>query len=298
MPAAGSSMLLGPVLVAENCAASNAPYHLIIRVAGVPQPLIVPFTFTDASEWTQEQTAAEQSRKEALGRVNVLTAAVCQNRGQVQSARSAVEHVLEAAQGQLAHVINMANWAQEKQRYQDEWDLLHQLPATRQVQVARPKLQDWQRAELDRVPGVIGFVYELLYVADDDQARLLSWFAGGRLEDLFVTTSATKNAVKELWTRLGLMRTQSLNIVYLQSSSRPGALPHTGDPLLRQSYPTNHAHIAKPASPPDLTPPAFQAFCHAFCVFPYQTAKLHCCRFTQCLPHILVIKRGLGQGRC
>lgn len=232
MPAADSSISLGAVLVAEGCAASNASYHLNIRVAGVPESLTVPFTFTNASGWTQERSAAEQRRNEAQRLVNALTAAGCNSRGKIQDARRAVQQVLEAAQGDLGRTINMGNWAQEKQYCQSEWDRLHQHPAPRPVQLARPKLLEWQRAELDRVPGVIGFAYELLYVADDDRARLLSWFAGKKLEDLFVTTAGTKNVVKKLWARWGLMHSQSLDIVYLSNSPRPGPLPHTGDPLL------------------------------------------------------------------
>lgn len=230
MPAADSSMSLGPVLVAEGCAASNAPYHLTIRVAGVPEPLTVLFTFTDASGWTQEKSAAEQRRNEAQRFVNGLTAAMGQKRGNIQTAQESVDQALQAVQGLLGHAVSIENWAHAKDRCQAEWDRLHQLPASRPLHLACPKLLDWQRVELDQVPGVIGFTYELLYVADDDQARLLSWFAGNKLEDLFVTTPGTKNAVKQLWARWGFMNSKSLNIVYLSSSSGPSALPHTGDP--------------------------------------------------------------------
>lgn len=236
MPAADSSVSLGPVLVAQGCAASNAPYHLNIWVVGVPEPLTVPFTFTDASGWTQEKSAAEQRRNEAQRLVNGLTVSRGQKRGQTVTAQDLVDEALRAAEGSLGHAVSMDNWIHAKDRCQAEWDQLHQLPAPRPLQVARPKLLDWQRAELDRVPGVIGFAYELLYVADDDQARLLSWFAGNKLEDLFVTTSGTKNAVKQLWARWGFMNTKTLNIVYLSSSPAPGPLPHIGDPLLCQSY--------------------------------------------------------------
>lgn len=240
MPAAASSMTLGPVLLAEGCAASNALYHMIIKVAGVPEPLTVPFTFTDASGWTQEKSAAKQRTHEAQQQVNVLTAAVGKNRGDVHDATAQVERVLEAAQGPHGHAINLDNWTHVKNQCQAEWNQLHQLPAARPVQIARPKLNDWQRAELDRVPGVIGFVHELLYVADDDEARLLSWFAGSKLEDLFVANAETKNAVRGLWDRWGLMGRQSVNIVYLSTSSRPGPLPHSGDPLLCHSYLATH----------------------------------------------------------
>lgn len=240
MPAAASSMTLGPVLLAEGCAARNAVYHLVIRVAGVPEPLVVPFTFTDASGWTQEKSAAKQRTHEAQQQVNVLTAAVGRNRGDVHDATAQVERMLEAAQGALGHAINMDNWTQVQNQCQAEWNRLHQLPAARPVQIAHPKLSERQRAELDRVPGVIGFVHELLYVADDDQARLLSWFAGSRLEDLFVANAETKNAVRGLWERWGLMGRQSVNIVYLTAGSRPGPLPHSGDPLLSHSYPATY----------------------------------------------------------
>lgn len=235
MPAAASSMSLGPVLLAEGCAASNALYHLVITVAGVPEPLTVPFTFTDASGWTQEKSAAKQRTNQAQQQVNELTAAVGKNRGDVHDAAAQVDRVLEAAQGALGHAINLDNWTHVRNQCQAEWNRLHQLPPPRPAQIARPKLSERQRAELDRVPGVIGFVHELLYVADDDEARLLSWFAGSKLEDLFVANAETKNAVRGLWERWGLMGRQSVNIVYLSTSSQPGPLPHSGDPLLCHS---------------------------------------------------------------
>ena len=263
MPAADSSISLGPVLVAAGTAASNAPYHLIITVAGVPEPLTVPFTFTDASGWTQEKSAAEQRRSGAQRLVNGLTVARSQKQGNIQAAQESVDQALAAAQGAFGHAVNMDNWAHAKIHCQADWDRLHQLPLPRPLQLARPKLHEWQRAELSRVPGVIGFAYELLYVADDDQARLLSWFAGNKLEDLFVTTSETKNMVKQLWARWGFMHTQSLNIVYLSNSSGSGPLPHTGDSLLCQSYlvsyvltiPAAHLLLAyrSPATPPLVT---------------------------------------------
>ena len=235
MPAAESSVSLGPVMVAEGCAASPVSYHLKIRVAGVSEPLTVPFTFTDASGWTQEKSTAEQRRSEAQRLVNGLTVTMGQERGNIQTAQNMIDQALAAAQGPLGHAVNVHNWAHANNRCQAEWDRLHQLPAPRPLQLDRPKLHQWQRAELDRVPGVIGLAYELLYVADDDQARLLSWFAGNKLEDLFVTSPATKNRVKELWKRWGFMLTHSLDIVYLSSYSGPGQLPHTGGALLCHS---------------------------------------------------------------
>lgn len=231
MPAAESSIALDPVLVAEGSAAVHGLYHLTISVAGVPEPLVVPFTFTDASGWTHEKTAAEQSRGEAQRRVNELTATVCQNRGRTQEAQAAIRRILHAAGSQVGRLISLDDWPQASAHCQHELYQLQQLPAPRQVRVARPVLQGWQKAQLDQVPGVIGFAYELLYVADDDQARLLSWFARGSLEDLFVAAWETKDGVQALWASWGLMNKHSLNIVHVpsHSSSRQGALPHSGD---------------------------------------------------------------------
>lgn len=231
MPAANSSVALGPVLVAEYSAAANGPYHLIIRVAGVPEPLVVPFTFTDASGWTDEKAAAEQRRSEAQRRVNELTATVCYNRGRTQDAQAAVERTLDAVESQLGSAVSLDDWPGASARCQQELDRLQQLPTSRQVRVAHPVLQGWQRAHLGQVSGVIGFAYELLYVTDADQARLLSWFARSNLEDLFVTAWETKDAVQALWSKWGLMRTRSLNIVHVpqHDSSRRTTLPPAGD---------------------------------------------------------------------
>ena len=231
MTAADSRIALGPVLVAGGSAAVHGLYHLTISVAGVPEPLVVPFTFTDASGWTHEKAAAEHSRSEAQKRVNELTATGCHNRGRTQDAQEAVQRVLDVAEARLGSVIGLDDWPQASAYCQNELYRLQQLPAPRQLRVARSVLQPWQKAQLDRIPGVIGFAYQLLYVADDDQARLLSWFARSTLEDLFVAAWETKEDVQALWGSWGLMNTHSLNIVHVpeHSSSRQGALPNSGD---------------------------------------------------------------------
>ena len=238
MPPLTSTVAVGPTLVAAGTAASNGPYQLSIRVAGVPQPLEVPFTFTDASGWTQEMAAAQQRRDDAQRKHDGLTMAACNNRGCTQKLETQVDEALCGAHRQLGNLVNMNNWLQARAHCEAA---LQEIPPARPIWLAQPLLHERQKAELRRVPGVIGFAHELLTVADDDQARLLSWFAQNSMWDLILATWDPRDHVRHLWSQWGLMGSKRLTLVSLSSpDSAQHKLPHEGQLLLWSSCPCIH----------------------------------------------------------
>ena len=225
MQSTTSTVALSPVLVAPDTSASSGCYQLSIRVHGVPEPLVVPFTFTDASGWSQEMQAAQLGRDDAQRRVNELTAALAVSRGRTQNLEAAAESALARAQRQLNIAVGINNWQQVRDGCQLE---LQQLPDGRPARLTHCLVTREQRAQLDTVPEVIGFAHELLYVAGDDEARLLSWFSQGCMWDLFVTDAKCKPQILRLWSVWGLMG-QRLTIRPLPFITATAAwLPHSG----------------------------------------------------------------------
>ncbi len=243
MSPAQSSLLLGPVLVAANATAASQAYSLSIRVAGVPQALIVAFNFTDAAGWTQDQQAAQQRRSEAQRSVNTHTASLGAKRGHSAEAEEAVQRALAGAQNSLGAAVNLDNWGQIQEECQQH---LRGLPAPRGMHMQRQVLRPQRRVELSTVPGVIGFGYELIHVINDDDARLLSWYAQASLHMLFVTTWAAQKLVEAKWTEWELTTSQRLNFVVLEAVSpmktdlHQQRLPHEGL-LLNDSNHCMHA---------------------------------------------------------
>lgn len=236
IPAAVSSIAIGPIVVTADTVANNGQYQLRIRVDGVPQPLEVPFTFTDASGWTQEVAAAQEKTVGAQRKHNGLTMASCNNRKCTQKLEKDVNDALCEAQRQLRNVVNINNWPQARA---DCEAALQQLPPSRPVRLAEPLLHEGQKAALRRVPGVIGFAHELLTVADVDQARLLSWFAQNSMWDLFLDSWDPRDHVRHLWAQWGLMDSARLTLVLLSSPDNvQHSLPHEGQLLLLWQLPT------------------------------------------------------------
>ena len=230
LPSASSTQI-GPVSVALNTNAGSGAYQLSVRVAGVPEPLLVPFRFTDASAWTEERTAAQQSRDCAQTQVNEYTAMLGTKRERLDTSKKLIHHALQSATNSLGQPVNVANWEQTSINCNSG---LQHLPHPRQTHVRQPMLDQQQKAQLSMVPGVIGFAHELLFVADDDAARLLSWLAQGSLNHLFVADWAAQARVEQLWRQWGLISRFRLTFVpleglhTLQTDLRNQALPHAG----------------------------------------------------------------------
>ena len=231
MPPPASSLQIGPVLVAPNTTASSGLYKLTIRVGGLPEPLVVPFRFTNASGWTQEQTAAQQRKNNLQGQVNTHSASLHAKRSETRKLEESIQQALQGAQNSLGQSVTLQNWEQAIRHCQLK---LQHLPPARSLHMRYQVLHPQQRTELGLVPGVIGFAYELLHVANEDDARLLSWCAAGNLQILFVMTWKAQEAVEALWSQWGLTQTQRLTFVPLEGLDplRAGlqqqALPHEG----------------------------------------------------------------------
>ena len=231
MSPAQSSVLLGPVLVAANATAASQAYSLSIRVAGVQEALSVAFNFTDAAGWTKDQQAAQQRRSEAQRSVNTYIASLGAKRSHSADIEEAVQQALAGAQDSLDTAVNLDNWGEIQNECQQR---LQALPAPRGMHMQRPPLHPQWRAELSTIPGVIGFGYELIHVINDDDARLLSWYAQASLHILFVTTWAAQRLVEAKWSEWGLTASQSLYFVVLEAVSpmqtdlQQQSLPHEG----------------------------------------------------------------------
>ncbi len=231
MSPAQSNLLLGPVLVAANTTAASQAYSLSIKVAGVPEALSVAFNFTDAAGWTEDQQAAQQRRSEAQRSVNTHIASLGAKRGHSADAKEAVRRALAGAQESLGTAVNLGNWGQIQKESQQQ---LQALPAPRRMHMQGQLLHPQRRAELNTIPGVIGFGYELIHVINDDDARLLSWYACASLRILFVTTWAAQKLVEDKWSEWGLTASQSLDFVVLEAVSpmqtnlQQQRLPHEG----------------------------------------------------------------------
>ena len=231
MSPAQSSVLLGPVFVAPNATAGSQAYSLSIRVAGVLEAVSVPFNFIDAAGWTEDHQAAQQRRSEAQRSVNTYTVILGAKRGHSADAKEAVRQALTGAQDSLGKAVNLANWGQIQKECQQQ---LQALPAPRGIHMQRQLLHPERRAELSTIPGVIGFGCELIHVINDDDARLLSWYAQASLRILFVTTWAAQKMVGDKWSEWGLTASHSLDFVVLEAVSpmqtglQQQRLPHKG----------------------------------------------------------------------
>lgn len=230
-----SKIQLGPVLASANAAATSGAFSLTIRVAGVPEPLVVPFTFTDAAGWSHEQQAAQQRKHEAQRRVDASTASLGAKRGAAAGAAQAVQRAMSGAERSLDISVTLDNWHHVVSHCQAE---LQRLPTPRPLHLRTQMLQHQQKAEISLIVGVIGFGYDLICVTADDDARLLSWYAHGSLESLYVRTWAAAEAVEAKWKEWGLVRGHQLTFVILEGLTplhqdlQRQWLPHQGGLLL------------------------------------------------------------------
>lgn len=220
LPAA-TSTLLGPVLVRSNTGNRDGNYQLVLQINHVPKSLEIPFIFNNASQWTQELTDAKHSKDEADRRLRDCLAQLSDQQAAVNTMQNQISERLAHAQQQFPVPVSAANWQQVRDSCHGE--LMH-LPQPRAATVPlNTRLSDAEKSTLHQIPGVLGFVYDLLSVADNTDARLLSWFAQRSLLNLVVATWEAKLAVEHLWLHQWGKHNQRLTIWPLSTMRRAHA---------------------------------------------------------------------------
>ena len=217
---------IGPLCVMASTGRKSGTYTLTVRVNSVPKPLSIDFSFTDASQWTDDCTAAQHRKTEADRLLNTRLKDKSDQDAIIRTVHKEIADKLAAAQTPSC-MPDVNTWQNVQQQC---LVLLQQLHEPRAAKISSI-VTATERQTLHQTNGVLGFVSELLGVADVTDARLLSWFAQSRLETLVVATWDVKLAVEQLWVQWS--KPWPLTILPLDGT--PSAshllqqpLPHTG----------------------------------------------------------------------
>ena len=229
MQPSAASTAIGPICVAGSTGQVFGNYCLLIQVDSVPDPLRVVFNFTNASQWTREHAEAKLRADEAKRQLDACLREVNTQESRVTALSAQITSKLAAAGTASQQGVSLGNWQAISQTFLAR---LQQLPVPRPAKSSQLVTQA-EKHHLLQIPGVLGFVYDHLGVADETDARLLSWYAQLKLSWLVVSTWSAKLAVEDLWIRQWKKR-QQLTLLPLDrvSQAPPNLLqlnlPHAG----------------------------------------------------------------------
>ena len=198
IPLAAGEVSFGPIYVQQGSGSREGKHSL--RISPVDghklglAPFRIPFDLLNASATSTALQAASDELNTATATVTRLTKQLRQHQLPVTQQRDALRSkVLSARKHIPDHLqLDTGNVSVTLQTCQQSFA---ELPNQRQ-----PGHPAWpteeQRQQLLATKGVLGFLSDLVLVSDDDDARLLSFRAGSRLQVLVVTDWEARLAVR------------------------------------------------------------------------------------------------------
>lgn len=198
LPLADGHVRFGPILVLPGSGSREGRYSLRVSVAGASKlglaPFRVPFDMVNAS-------ATSLAFQEALDKTNSANARVKELDKQLKRGKKGVEQQEQALEQKL---LETSRLLPEDLRGQTQnpgavlqacQQRLASLPEARQARHPQQLTQEL-RQRLLAIPGVVGFLVDLVLVSDDDDARLLSFAARSKLSTLVVRDWQARLAVR------------------------------------------------------------------------------------------------------
>ena len=199
------------------------PGQYAIKLVSLHPPLRAPlraeFEVLDAhrintclSRAVEELNHAEQQLK-SMQRQTGLKQKQKVARRRLADVQGAIDKV-----AQQGYSVTTSNHAQVLQQCRDEWAGI----APQRSQTVPRHAADERQQQLLAIPGVVGFLQDLIFVKDDTDARLLSWYLRSNITALVVLDYEARQRVPQAFQG-------TILLLSLADRFRKAELPHHGE---------------------------------------------------------------------
>lgn len=223
---------VGPVIVTDGQQQQQqGRFTLVLSANSSSGPALAPakinFELIEASQLTnavKNAMAAVDAAKEELHHCRTT---VSEKQNQAEKLRGSYTKRLQAARTHLKTVLAVTSSSLSGTLQHCKKEQANVRPSRQGRQQHPMQPRDYQ--QVMAIPGVLGFMSELVFVEDESNARLLSWFARSKLDLLVVTDKEARWAVERRFPRFEY---QMLVLSIASASRASSSLPHSGILLL------------------------------------------------------------------
>lgn len=195
LPLGEGSVRFGPVLVQSDTTATEGSYSLSISAKGLPR-IRTLFELYEAQRLTTDVAEALDAYNQAIARRQALKdkktgAGLRDKKHEWDQRKKALLDAEETVQQCVPSDASGGTLQEKLERCDRDLAALPSARSAREHPTAKHPLHE----QLMAVPGVLGFLHDLVFVRDDNDARVLSWMAQRRLQTLVVDTFESSKAV-------------------------------------------------------------------------------------------------------
>ena len=199
LPLADGQTAFGPICIQEGSGSVEGRYGLRVSLLGAAplglSPFRVMFDLANASATSIAVKEAKDAFITAKGQLKAAEVQLKQKKTVFERRQTDLDRKLLSIRQHLPSDLPLSadNVSDVRDACQDH---LAALPGQRPPRsVGQPTGE--HRQQLLAFPGVVGFVSDLVLVTDEEDARLLSFSAGRKLQTLLVTDHAVSVAVRK-----------------------------------------------------------------------------------------------------